>query len=117
MGLFIMQQHPQAVSQMYDFLLYAIPQMAKLPKNHRYLLGERIETTSLSVLELLVAANYKKEKLQELMLANIEIQKLRFLIRLSKDLKLLSIQKYETMSKMLVDIGKQTGGWRKSLSP
>lgn len=91
--------------------------MAKLPKNHRYLLGERIETTSLLVLELLVAANYKKEKVQELMAANIEIQKLRFLIRLSKDLKLLSIQKYETMSKMLVDIGKQIGGWIKSLSP
>jgi len=58
-------------------------------KNHRYFVGERVTAMSLSVLELLIAANYKKEKLLELTSANIEIQKLRFLIRLGKDLKLL----------------------------
>lgn len=111
-----MDQYPQVVSVMYDFLLYAVPQVAKFPRHQRYLLGERIENSSFLVLELLIAANFKKNRMQELESANIEIQKIRFLLRLCKDLKLISLQKYETMVKILVEVGKQIGGWSRSLA-
>ena len=76
-------------------------------------MGERLENSALSVLENIVVANYQKQKEADLHKANLELQKLRFLIRLSKDLKLLSLQKYEFAAKQLESIGKQLGGWIK----
>ncbi len=108
-----MNQNPQILTAVYDFALWLIPQTAKFPKNQRYLLGERLENSVLAVLENIVVANYQKQREADLHKANLELQKLRFLIRLSKDLKLLSVQKYEFAAKQLESIGKQLGGWIK----
>ncbi len=41
------------------------------------------------------------------------IEKLRILVRLSKDLKYLSFRKYENLSEMMNEVGKMLGGWIK----
>ncbi len=104
---------PEIITKFYDFLLYLVPKISKFPKSQKYLLGDRLETISLSILENLIEAVYSREKLPLLLRSNIQLEKLRYLFRLSKDLKLLDLHTYEVASKMLYDLGNQLGGWIK----
>jgi len=108
------QGAPQIITSMYDLLLYLVPQVSKFPKSQRYLLGERLESACFDVLELLISATYSQEKMQVLNKANIRLEQARYYVRLCKDLKLLSLHRYEVVSKKVNDVGVQLGGWLKS---
>jgi hypothetical protein len=43
----------------------------------------------------------------------MKLEKIRYYFRLCKDLKLVTLQRYEVVSKMINDIGMQLGGWIK----
>ena len=105
---------PAAVTKAYDILLWLIGHVGKFPRSHRFVLGERIETRMLAVLEFLVRAAYAREKRGYLEQANADLQVLRLLVRLGKDLGFTSGKQYEFISRELVDLGRQIGGWRKA---
>jgi hypothetical protein len=66
------------------------------------------------VLALLVEARFLSGKKSHcLKKANIEMEQLRYLFRLSKDLQCLSINEYEHSARMMTDIGKMIGGWQR----
>lgn len=104
---------PQIIAKTYDFLVYLLPQVAKFPRTERYLLGERLENACFAVFDLLLAACYTKEKVPLLQNANIKLEQARYYVRLSKDLRFISLQRYEVMSKMMNEVGAQLGGWLK----
>ena len=104
---------PDSITLTYDLLKWAIPTLKKFPRDQRFLLGDRIEKHILDVLELLIYANYSKDKLEYLIEANLKIEVLRFLWRLSLELEYLSARRYGFVSIMLNDIGKLVGGWIK----
>lgn len=104
---------PQIITKVYDFLLYLVPQVSKFPRSERYLLGERLETSSFDVLEVLLEACYTRDRLPLLSKVNILLEKIRYYVRLCKDLKLISLHRYEVISKMINEIGVQLGGWIK----
>lgn len=99
----------------YDLLLWVVPVLAKFPRDQRFLLGDRIETGLLDILENLIEARYSREKVGLLKAANLNLEKQRFLFRLSKDLKYLSLKRYKFVSEKLDEIGRLVGGWIKSL--
>lgn len=75
-----------ALEKAYRFLLWVVPALEKFPRSQRVLLGDRIETTALAVLEGLVEATYSKQVEAILREVNLALERLRFLFRLSKDL-------------------------------
>ena len=108
------EQKPQIVQVAYDFSLVLLPQIAKMPRHHRYELGQRLEEKTLDFLEMLIDATYSRDKKQILQQANLSLEKIRFLLRLCFDLRLWDLKKYENFSKRTVDIGVQLGGWIKA---
>ena len=108
-----MQNTPQIITKVYDFLNYLIPQTAKFPRSHRYQLGERLQSAGFDVLELLLEACYSQNKIPLLTKTNVKLEKIRYFVRLSKDLKLISLHRYEVISQKVNDIGVQLGGWIK----
>lgn len=102
---------PQIVQRMYDLLLYLLSLVSKFPRSQRYTLGERIQNLSFDILELLLDALYSREKLPLLHKINIQLDKFRHYLRLSKDLKFVSLHQYEVLSKRINEIGVQLGGW------
>jgi hypothetical protein len=42
-----MKKEVDAVTKLYDFILYMIPKLEKFPRNQKFLLGDRIETALL----------------------------------------------------------------------
>ena len=77
-------------------------------------MGQQIEKTFLEILEGIIQANQEKNKLPYLKKISVELDKLRILIRLSKDLKFISIRQYKFAAEKINEIGKMLGGWIKS---
>ncbi len=99
-------------------MLYMVPQIEKFPRSHKFLIGDRIETSIMDILDQLIRAYYgrKSTKIEQLAEVNLRLEQLRFLIRLSHDLKFLSHRTYGIMSEKLNEIGKMCGGWLKTLT-
>ena len=45
---------------MYRFMLWLVPAVEKFPRSQKFLLGDRIQSTALDVLERLIEATYTK---------------------------------------------------------
>ena len=99
--------------KIYDLVLLAYQYVRLFPRSEKFVLGERIEHASIDLLEGIIIANQKKEKQASLVEASVKLDILRIFIRLSKDLRLLDLKKYETLSGHIVEIGRMLGGWIK----
>ena len=110
-----MAQELKVIADFYDLMLWLIQHTENFPRHHRYSLGTSIENRMQTILALLLKAKYGKEKLAELTAANVELEILRFQVRLAKDVKALPFKSHEHGSKLLLGIGSQIGGWIKSI--
>jgi hypothetical protein len=106
-----MPNEVDAITQLYDFILWMIPKIDKFPRNRKFILGDRIETLMLDILDHLIDAAYSRQKTTPLRHANLKLEKLRYLIRLSKDMKLISLKAYEFAARSMDAIGRSIGGW------
>lgn len=76
-------------------------------------MGQRIEQGCVDFLSLVIEANEKKDRLNDLKKASVILNKLRIFVRLAKDLKFLVFQDYQILEEMIDEIGKMLGGWIK----
>jgi len=102
----------------YEFVKMLIPVINKLPRDHKFVLGDRVINRSVDVLELFLEAYYtaRPQKAPLLARANISVEILRYHIRLLFELRLISTSQYERLTGVLADIGRQCGGWLKALA-
>ena len=105
---------PKAVQDCRELLLWLIPQLDKLPRNRRYTLGARLEERILAILESLVAAAYSRDKHALLLQANRDLEVGRHLWRLCFDLQGIPLKGYEHGSRLMLELGRQIGGWTKA---
>ena len=103
-----------ALEAHYQFLLWLGNALEKFPKDKKFTLGDRIQNPALDVLEALIEATYTKERILHLRRANLGIEKLRFLLRLATDLKVLDRRKYEFAARTLDETGRSVGAWAKA---
>ena len=107
------RQTGPALEKMIQFVLWLIPAVEKFPQRQRFLLGDRIQTAGLDILEGLIEATYSREKAGLLREANTKMEVLRWLVRMAKDRQILTARQYEFSSEKLAECGKMVGGWRK----
>ena len=93
---------------------YMLDISGKFPKSVRFNLADRLTNISLDVLEAIIEAIYAKEKTDILRRANLYMEKIRALLRISVDKKYISIGQYEHISGEINEAGKMIGGWLKS---
>ncbi len=108
---------PPAVQKTYDFVLWLVKKVENFPKSYRFTVGERLTATSLDLLTTLVEAAYSRRKAPLLETASQKVNSVRFLLRLAKDLQLLSVESYGFCAEKLEEIGRMVGGWHKSAVP
>lgn len=70
-----------ALESHYRFILWLVPAVDRFPRSRKFLLGDRIQTTALDVLEQLIEATYTRRRSGHLASANLGLEKLRFLFR------------------------------------
>ena len=104
----------QAVPKLYDVIMWLMGRVEKFPRSHKFTLGDRTVNLALDTLELLIEATYTRDRLRLLRKANVQLEKLRYLIRLCRDFKLLSAKQYAYISNEINEVGKRIGGWIRS---
>jgi len=105
------------VEKHYKLVLWFLPKLAKFPRDQRFLLADRIEVILLDILELLIEAVYSKEKRNILEKANLRLDQLRFMVRIAKDMKYISLKGYDYFCQLVLEVGRMIGGWKKSRNP
>ena len=103
-----------ALESHYRFLLWLVPAVERFPRSQKFLLGDRIQGTALDILEQLIEATYTRQRDQYLANANLDLEKLRFLFRLARDLRCLDNRRYEHAARSLDETGRRVGAWRKT---
>jgi len=106
-----MAQELKVIQDFYDFTLWLVGHTEKFPRHHRYSLGVSMESRLQRILELLLRAKSSRQKAVYLNDANIELEVLRFQVRLSKDLKALPAKSHGHAAERMQGIGSQIGGW------
>ena len=97
----------------YDFMLWLHPVVNKFPKSQRFVLGQRIENKTLDLIHSMLSANIEREKSVLLKQASVELDELRMLIRLAKDLHFVSVKQYGVAAEKMNEIGKLLFSWMK----
>ena len=112
-----MQQSP-IFSRTYDLLLWLIPQTTKFPREQRFVLARAIQETALRFHETLIEAALTKGRGEQRALAraDVDLAKLRFYLRLCRDLDLLKLNQYRHVAAMVAEVGRLLGGWRGKVS-
>ncbi len=102
------------ITKTYDLVLWSCHHTSRFPRNHRFVLGERLERNLYELLETLIQARYTRERQPLLLRANLILEVLRFQVRLAKDLQCLQTKSYAFASRAIDEIGKLVGGWLKA---
>ncbi|MDO8660359.1 MAG: diversity-generating retroelement protein Avd [Candidatus Woesearchaeota archaeon] len=100
----------------YELLKWQHTLLNKFPKSEKYTLAQKIENTSLNVMEGIIQSNNEFEKTKSLEKTIIELDKLRIFYRLANDLNFLTPAQFEFVSKIIDEIGRMLGGWYKKNS-
>jgi len=108
-----MKKLTPVVEKHYKLILWMLPKIANFPKDQRFLLADRIEKILLDILEMLIEAVYSKQKRDILIKVNLKLDVLRFMMRIAKDMKYISVAGYDFFCQSVLEIGRMVGGWLK----
>jgi hypothetical protein len=105
------------ITKTYDLVLWSCQHLGRFPRQHRFVLGERLERNLYELLETLIKARYTRLRQPLLQQANLTLEILRFQVRLAKDLQCWKTSSYVFASKAIDEIGRLVGGWLGSTAP
>ncbi|MBK1989395.1 diversity-generating retroelement protein Avd [Sphaerospermopsis aphanizomenoides BCCUSP55] len=101
------------IQKTYDLIKWYVPILDRLPKKHKFGLGDRIVSGLYDLLEGLILARYAKQKLAQLELLNAKLDIIRHQTRLLFDFQLFDERRYQYVGQLLNEIGNELGGWIK----
>ena len=104
------------ITKAYDLVREMTARVGGFPRDRKFVLGDRILGNVYDVMDLLIEAKYTREKGRLLDRAYMKLEQVRFQIRLAHDEKLISNQQYGAASSLVDELGRQVGGWRKSMA-
>ncbi len=111
------QPELSVIQKTYDLILWYVPILNRLPKEHKFALGDRLVTGLYELLEGLIQARYTPKAVKPKLLPalNNRLDVLRYQTRLLHDFKLINLQRYEHAARQLDAIGMELGGWLRAV--
>jgi hypothetical protein len=97
--------------QWLETLSWVVQTAEKFPKRVRGTLTDRLINLMFDVVEDFVEARYSKNKVFMLKRANLRLEKIRILLRIANEQKILSHQSYKHGIYRVNEVGKMLGGW------
>ena len=98
----------------YDLLLDIYRFSATLTREYKYTLGEKLKNETLELLMLVYRANSSKTKFDIIQQAREQIEIVRLLLRVLKDLNQISVNSFVRVNQQVENVSKQLTGWQKS---
>jgi hypothetical protein len=102
----------QVYKDTYKLILEVFEMTKTFPREYKYTLGQDMKRDTMELVRMIYRANRSKDKTPylEAFLEQFELIKLQ--IRLSVDLRILSMKKQAQLAELLISIGKQVTGWK-----
>jgi len=98
-------------------LLQVVTRITKdMPRDYKQSLGGKIREECVELVVLIYRANCSRDKRPHLEILQERIQVATLLLRLSKDMRLISTGQFAQTVTLTDQIGRQTSGWLKSAS-
>ena len=101
---------------MLEIALWLFEKVNTFPKKQRFVLGERIENSTLTCIRLIIEANETSSPqiiLQKLYALNIELEVLRSLLRIAYEMHFMKANSLGYITAQIDEVGKMRGGWVK----
>src|SRR5712692_3607986 len=95
------QEPAVVVTKAYDLALWLLPKVESFPRSYRFSVGDRLVGNGLDLLLTLVQCAYSTDKAGLLQAASLKVNTLRYLLRLAKDLRLLSLSRSDLARRCL----------------
>lgn len=102
------------IQKAYDLCLWVLKVVERLPRSYKFTLGDRIQGTALDLQLSLVESSHARRKDRPLHRADRQLDQLRLLLRLARDLELISPRRHAYGSAIVAEIGRMLGGWMKA---
>lgn len=100
----------------YDLTLEMFKLVKDFEREYKYTIGEDLKNKTIDLVALIYRANTIRDKLEVIVSAREKLEVIRLLVRLTKDLKQISIKKFVLISKSIEVVSRQLVGWSKSLN-
>ena len=94
-----------------DTTKWLLERTERFPKRLRHSLTDRIDLLAVGILEDVTSAAYRKDPRDALVAANDKLNRLRVILRLAQEMKLLSQDQYREAAERLAEAGRLLGGW------
>jgi hypothetical protein len=103
--------------QTHDMLNWLVPHLEHWPRPQRFFLARQALESATQFYRLLLHARkvQGERRCQTLLEADVELETLKALLRLGQERRYMNIGQYQHVSAMLMEIGRQLGGWRASM--
>ena len=98
----------------YDMFGYLYDSLRQYPKSEKHTLAADTKEAAVMLLRLLITANKRYHKKTTLQEADVQLELVRYYLRLGRDMNFLPFKRYEILAKATSEIGKLLGGWIKS---
>lgn len=93
------------------FLGWLLDHTEKFPKRLRFTLTNRIDNLGLDIFEAIVEARFTRQRIPILERINLALEKLRLLLRLARDRRILDLGSFEYACREIDVAGRMVGGW------
>jgi hypothetical protein len=93
------------------FVGWLLSRTEKFPKRVALTFRIRIDNLALDVYERLIEARYRRERSALLSRINLDLEKLRLLLRLAHDQRVLDLAAYRHACAEVDTVGRMLGGW------
>ena len=98
----------------YDLLLHIFQLTKEFSREYKYTVGESLKKETIELLTLIYRANARYKKSDILQLAREQIEIIRLLIRVMKDMRQISLKQFVKVNQWVESVSKQLTGWQKS---
>ena len=97
--------------QSYDLLLDIFKLTKEFNREYKYTIGEELKKETTAMIINIYRANCSKNKVEYIVSARENIEVIRLLVRLLKDLRQIQVSKIAKLNLSIEDLSKQLTGW------
>ena len=98
----------------YDLLIDLFELVKHFSREYKYTVGEKLKNEALEMLMNIYRTNTQQQKKDTLQNAREHLEVVRLLMRLTKDMKQININRFVEVNKKIEEISKQLTGWQKT---
>jgi hypothetical protein len=100
----------------YDIFLLSFKLIRNLNKDYKYTVGEKLKNEIMELMINVYKANKGQSKEEKIKKAQENIEVVKILFRLLKDLNQISLKSFVEVNEKIEEVSRQLFGWQKTLN-